>query len=243
MEMKFSFRLADDAVDIWAFPTIASDVVIARLETVLNRDELQRAACFRFPHLRRSFVLARGTLRCLLGRYLQSDPGAVRFVYCTNGKPEVVSTTGLRFNMTHSGRLAMIAMTAECDIGVDLEVIRQLSEFQCLADRFFCPEESSAIRSCPEGEREAAFFCCWTRKEAYLKATGRGLSAPLNQFCVSAHSDGPSRFINTEGDTEQDWIIESLRLRPGYAAAIAYRSSTPRQIHICDDPPSYIQIP
>jgi 4'-phosphopantetheinyl transferase len=219
------FDLSGRDVHVWTLRTGASDDVAAKFEPVLVRGERDRAAGFRFDHLRRSFVIARGALRCLLGRYLDLDPASIRFNYGSKGKPAVASAAGIEFNATHSGGLAAFAFTVGCQIGVDLEQIRPLTEMQHIADRFFCPEEAAEIRSLPPSERERAFFCCWTRKEAYIKAIGDGLSAPLDKFRVTLQPNEAARFIHLAHDiiAAKAWTLHDLCLASVYAAALAYR--------------------
>src|SRR5262249_20133919 len=150
--------------------------------SILAPDEKERAARFHFEHLRSAFIAARGVLRCLLGGYLNRHPGRVQFRYGARGKPALEPDAGIEFNLAHSGGLAVLAFASGCPIGVDLEQIRPIPELREIAARFFCAEEAAEIASLPSGERQRSFFRCWTRKEAYIKATGDGLSAPLDQF-------------------------------------------------------------
>jgi 4'-phosphopantetheinyl transferase len=228
-----SFELRKSDVHIWTLPTGALDSVAAKLESVLVADERDRAARFRFDHLRQSFVIAHGALRCLLARYLKLDPASIRFNYGSKGKPALASATLIQFNMTHSGSLAAVALTLGCQIGVDIERIRPLSEIKQIAGRFFCPEEASEIMSVPPSERERAFFCCWTRKEAYVKAIGDGLSAPLDQFRVTLLPGQPARFVHlgNNNDDAEDWTLHDLTLAPNYAAALAYHDQ-PRSLSL-----------
>src|SRR5262249_7275622 len=156
---------------------------------------------------------ARGALRYLLGHYLHCDPAKVSLVYGLKGKPAVESPSSLQFNMTHSGDLAVIAFTVHREIGVDVEQIRPLADMQQIANRFFCTEEATEIMSAPQTERERAFFLCWTRKEAYIKATGDGLSAPLGSFRVTVQHDRPARFIHIQhNETEaKAWMLHDLQ--------------------------------
>jgi len=228
-----SFELPVNTVHIWSFPTKASPHVVATFERDLAPEERDRALRFRFHHLHESFVIARGALRQLLGHYLDCNPAGVSFVYRSNGKPAVESPACLQFNMTHSGDLAVIALTLKRELGVDMEKIRPLPDMQAIANRFFCPEEASDVMSFPQAERERAFFLCWTRKEAYIKATGEGLSAALDTFRVTIHPDIPPRFLYIQhNETEaQAWTLHDLQVAVGYAAALAYRDQ-PRLLHV-----------
>ncbi len=228
-----SFALPGRDVHIWILRTRASDVVAAKFELFLAPDEKKRAERFRLCHLHRSFIVTRGFLRCLLGRYLDRHPASLRFNYGSKGKPALAPSDGIEFNATHSGGLAVFAVTLNCQIGIDLEQIRPVTETQHIADSFFCSEEAAEIRSFPPNERQRAFFCCWTRKEAYIKATGDGLSAPLNDFRVALQPYESVRFIHLSHDTSaaEAWTLHDLCLAPNYAAAMAYRDR-PRPISI-----------
>jgi 4'-phosphopantetheinyl transferase len=194
-------------------------------ERVLVTDEISRARQFSFSHLRESFIIARGALRFLLGRYLHLHPNSIRFFYGSKGKPYVDSLTPIHFNMTHSGDLAAIAITFNRQIGIDLEKINPLSEIQQIASHFFCSEETAEIMSLPQSERERAFFRCWTRKEAYIKALGEGLYTPLDSFRVTVQPATPAHLVHIEQDTSaaNEWTLHDLCLASDYTAALAYR--------------------
>ncbi|MGA8086303.1 MAG: 4'-phosphopantetheinyl transferase superfamily protein [Terracidiphilus sp.] len=225
MRANFSFGLSERDIHIWTLPTEASNEVVARFERVLVSEEADRAARFRFRYLRESFVIARGALRSLLGLYLNVHPANIRFVYGLRGKPALAFDTGIEFNMTHSGSLAVIAVTMGCPIGVDVEQIRPLSDMQDIANRFFCPEEATEVMSLPLAERERAFFRCWTRKEAYIKAIGDGLSTPLDDCRVTVQPNAAARFVHVAHDiaAAEAWMLHDLCFAPDYAGALAYR--------------------
>ncbi|HEY3988790.1 MAG TPA: 4'-phosphopantetheinyl transferase superfamily protein [Acidobacteriaceae bacterium] len=211
----------------------ASEALVAALERVLATEEAERASRFRFSHLRESYITTHGILRCLLGRYLDLDPAGICFVYSARGKPALDSAGGLQFNLTHSDSMAAIALTTGCPLGIDMEHTRPLADIEQIAGQYFCPEETAEILSLPLGERERAFFSCWTRKEAYIKAIGDGLSCGLDSFRVSVQPDAPARLIHIGGDTVApgSWSLHNLSLAPDYAAALAYQDR-PRTISI-----------
>jgi 4'-phosphopantetheinyl transferase len=220
-----AFEFSEHSVHVWTVYTRAPNSVSMKFESVLSRDEKDRTARFRYEHLRKSFVVTRGVLRSLLGHYVGHDPASVRFKYGCKGKPELASPTGIEFNVTHSAGFAAFAFIIGCEVGIDVELVRPLVEMQNIADRVFCPEEAAEIMSLQASEREVAFFCCWTRKEAYIKAIGDGLSAPLDNFRVTVRSNEPARFIHIANDTNaaQAWTLHDLQLAPKYAGALAYR--------------------
>ena len=224
MRSRGSLELSGREVHIWTLPTTAANATAVMFEPVLAPDELDRAGRFHFIHLRESFVIARGALRCLLGRYLGLHPKSIRFSYGSKGKPALEPAARIQFNMTHSGSLAAIAITVDCQIGLDTEQIRPLSDMLQIAAHFFCSEETADIMSLPSSERERAFFCCWTRKESYIKAIGDGLSAPLDGFRVTVLPGTPAQFVRIgHGAADTDaWTLHDLSLAPGYAAALAY---------------------
>jgi 4'-phosphopantetheinyl transferase len=222
-----SLELAGRIVHVWPVRTVASNEVTSWLERVLAPDEKDRAARFKFNHLRHSFILARGALRILLGCYLKASPASIQFKYGSKGKPTLAAPPLLDFNASHSGGLAVFAFTASCEIGVDVEHIRPLPDMQNIADRFFCSEEAAELMSLTANQREHAFFLCWTRKEAYIKAIGDGLSAPLDDFRVTVQPGQPAQFIHIAHDANdaKDWTLSDLELAPNYAAALAYRDA------------------
>ena len=225
MNTATSIQLSENQIHIWRFPIKASHNVVAAFEAVLAPEERERAVRFRFDHLYASFVLAHGALRHLLGNYLKCNPSELSFELGVNGKPALAPPSSIRFSMTHSGDLGVIALTLRREIGVDIEQIRPLPGVEHIAGRFFCPEEVSEVMSAPGTERNRAFFRCWTRKEAYIKATGDGLSAALSSFRVIVHPDLPVRIIHIQHNaTEAEaWTLHDLPLAAGYAAALAYR--------------------
>jgi 4'-phosphopantetheinyl transferase len=228
-----SFELSALQVHLWPVRTQASEAVIARFAQILAPDECGRAGRFRFEHLRNSFTLARGALRILLGRYLNMSAPGIQLSYGPNGKPAVAAPARVEFNTSHSGDVAVFAFAGGSEIGIDLEEIRPLPEMRSLAERFFCPAETDDLMSLPVDQRELAFFLCWTRKEAYLKATGKGLSTPLDAFRVNLRPGEPASLIHIDRNTSaaQAWTLHNLNVAPGYAAALAYRG-LPRQVSI-----------
>jgi 4'-phosphopantetheinyl transferase len=230
--------LNDRTVDVWAIPVRTSEAVVSKFEAVLSQDELGRATRFRFEHLRRSFIVAHGTQRVLLSRYLKVAPADIRFTYGAKGKPSISGTTSIRFNLSHSGDFAVLAVTLNCDVGVDIEQTRALPDFANIADRYFSREETSELMSLPAEQRERAFFACWTRKEAYIKAVGDGLSTPLDSFRVTLLPGALPRMVHLGGDTRaaEAWNIVNIDLgHPQYLAALAYHE-VPRPLRVISVP-------
>ena len=221
-----SSALPDRAVHVWPVRISEQDEHVASLYALLADDEQQRAQRFAFPNLQRSYIVTRGMLRVLLSRYLETPPENISFIYGAKGKPAVAETR-VRFNISHSGDLAVYAFTNDCEIGVDVEQIRPLPDMEDMARRFFCQTESLELAGVPEADRTRAFFSCWTRKEAYIKAVGDGLSIPLDSFAVTLRPDEGARLIHLENDTRAAaaWTIQNLELDPEYTAAVAYRDA------------------
>jgi 4'-phosphopantetheinyl transferase len=188
----------------------------ARLYATLSLDERDRSARFRFERDRQRFIVARGVLRDLLGRYLQTQPSEIDFVYNAFGKPDLGPefASRLKFNLSHSAGLALIAITAASDVGVDLEYIRAQADYADIARRFFSAVEVDYLMARPNHLRAETFFSCWTKKEAYLKACGEGLAAPLNGFSVPLTTDPAHTAVDR-------WSLYTLRPAPDYAGALA----------------------
>lgn len=191
---------------------------------VLSPDEIDRAARFRVEHARRSYIATRLALRFLLARYLGEAPHAIRFQYGSKGKPELAAPAGIHFNVSHSGGFAVLAFSWDGEIGVDVERIHPMEDMLDIAERFFSAEEAADLRSLPACERVDAFFRCWTRKEAYVKAVGDGLFIPLDSFRVTLRRGEPAEFIHFRNDAAaaRRWTLMNLNVGKGYLAALAY---------------------
>jgi 4'-phosphopantetheinyl transferase len=198
--------LQSGAVHVWRIQLDQPPEVVENFWRTLDEAERTRAGRFHFAKHRQNFVVGRGVLRLLLGRYLEIGPEQVRFEYGAQGKP-ALSAGSLRFNASHSGEMALYAFVNDCDVGIDVEFIKGDFETEAIAERFFSTSEIEALRVLPVTEKPAGFFRCWTRKEAYIKAIGSGLSHPLDQFDVTVEIPG--------------WSIIDLDVRSGYAAALA----------------------
>jgi len=221
-----TLSLSSNEVHIWRAALDVPESDVRRLGNTLAEDEHRRAERFIFQGDRTHFVVARGLLRVLLGRYLEQDPQRLRFVYGSHGKPELacdVRKTGLRFNVSHSDEIVLYALARHREIGVDVERIRPEVALETLAEHFFSPREVAALRALPEALQVTAFFACWTRKEAYIKARGEGLSLPLDQFAVSLVPGEPTALLYTAWDPQEAarWALHDLAPAPGYRAAVA----------------------
>lgn len=218
--------LSTGEVHVWRIALDAPAGQVTRLEQVLSVDERERAARFLFERGRRSFCMARGCLRMILGGYLQVEPDKLRFSYTDQGKPYLAGPwgeAGLMFNLSHSHGLALVAAAYDRRVGVDIEHIRQDFAGEPIARRFFSTGEVSTLLALPAEFRKEGFFTCWTRKEAYIKARGEGLSFPLDQFDVTLTPGEPARLLATRPDPDEAsrWGLQALDPGPGYQAAVA----------------------
>ena len=198
----------------------------ARLEAVLSDDERRRAARFRCGADGERFVVVRARLRLLLSGYGAGPAAALRFGSGAEGKPMVLSQPDLRFNVSHSGDRALVAVAWRREVGVDVERLRDDLRFDDVARRFFSRAENAALAQWHGGERLTAFYRCWCRKEAYVKARGDGLMLPLDSFDVAvgrAGAETASLLLATRpyaGDAT-GWDLRDVDVGDGYVAALA----------------------
>jgi 4'-phosphopantetheinyl transferase len=228
MNLTSSFRPAPawlvldvNQVDVWRADLELGLPELYRLQKTLSPDELDRAGRFHFPKGQQRFIAARGVLRDILARYLGRSPAELHFSYASFGKPSLASdcaADGLRFNLSHSGSIALYTVARQREVGIDLERIEPRLAEDDIAEKFFSRNEIARLHSLPASARLQAFFNCWTRKEAYVKARGAGLRIPLDSFDVSLAPDEQAAFLS-EG--EFGWSLRALRLVPDYAAAVA----------------------
>jgi len=193
--------------------------------SVLSQDEQSRAAVFKSADLRRLWTTARVALRMILARYTESSPAKLSFSVDSHGRPSLVGDESkVNFNLTHTGRLALVAVAPDTRVGVDAEIINPDIEWEELANRFFTPAETKDIGVLPRSRRVDAFFACWTRKEAFVKALGTGLSIPLDRFGVTVRPDTPARLLWVQDDFDEPeyWHLENLN-EPRIAATLAVR--------------------
>jgi 4'-phosphopantetheinyl transferase len=218
-------ELQSDQVDIWRITLDLPPASVTSLESNLSADETQRAGRFHISAGREHYIVAHGVLRDVLVRYLHSEPRQLEFSTNDYGKPALDSHK-LEFNLSHSGDFALIAITRERKVGVDVERIRPELECESIARRFFSPNEVFELMALPAEQRGMAFFNGWTRKEAYIKAQGMGLSMPLDSFDVSLTPNERAILRATRPDAQAafHWTLLSLDVDPNYAAAVAVES-------------------
>jgi 4'-phosphopantetheinyl transferase len=217
--------IANDQVHLWRATLDWPEEQAARLQQWLSADERERMERFRSGRDRHRYLVGRGLLRTVIGRYLAVSPGVLRFDTIAAGKPRLalgVAPQPLQFNLSHSGDLVLIALASGRALGVDVEQVRADLEAAEIAARFFSPTEQQALATLSGARQIDAFFDCWVRKEAYVKARGDGLSLPLEQFDVSLLPGEAAQLIETRPDPAEAsrWRLTALDAGDGYKAAL-----------------------
>ena len=219
--------LAAADVHVWAFALDASEAMVEAWGTLLSADEKLRADRFVFRRDRNRWIVARGVLRHLLGRYCGVDPGGIVFQYASAGKPSIARTgthdAAVAFNLAHSRDRALLAVARNREIGADLECVRDDLDPLPIARQFFFGAELTAIEAAAPASRREAFFRHWVAKEAVLKANGAGLSLALDSFGVTFDSDGSTARLRSADAAALDetLFIRVLPLAAGWHGAVA----------------------
>jgi 4'-phosphopantetheinyl transferase len=227
--------MTEQVIDVWAVRLHASAAAQSAYRSFLTPAESARAARFNTDRLRHLYELSQGNLRLLLAHRLACPLHEIQLTSGHNGKPALAGDSNLRFNKSDAGDLALYAFTTDCDLGVDLEQITELPDLEQVAHQHFSPEETHELLALADpGQRRDAFYRCWTRKEAYVKAVGGGLSIPLDQFQVAFIPGADARFIRIGNDpaAASAWQLHALEPAPGYVGALAYEAATrPVRLH------------
>lgn len=220
---------AEGSVHVWVARLDPPADVLAGFEATLSAAERERAGRFHFARHREAFIAARGLLRLLLARCLQLPPAQIEFVLGRHGKPALAQgAQDWQFNLAHCESMGLIAVSRAGAVGVDLEQIQPVPDAEALVARFFSPRENEAFQRVPPTERGLAFFNLWTRKEAWLKATGEGITHLLNQVEVGFLPGEPARLLKLPtGYSTGIWTLRELAPAPGYAAALAVACTEP----------------
>lgn len=218
---------ADD-LEVFAVNLDAPADMRGEFWALLSPAERRNAEKFVYPEHQQRYVVGRGMLRKMLAQRLSIPADEVEFVENEYGKlrlADVHRSPNLNFNVSHSGSLALYAFCRSCDVGVDIELVREIEDADDLAERFFSPSEAAALAALQPDRKSKAFLACWTRKEAFIKAIGLGLSCPLNAFDVSLEVDAPARILRIDPsiDSVSNWTLRGFRPHPDYIAAVAYR--------------------
>ncbi len=227
--------LSLDEVHVWRVHVTPLAAPIDLADTHLSDAERERASRYYFDQNRYRFIVGRRSLKVILGQYLDLPPMAIEFGRGAHGKPNldpILMCGGLSFNLSHSGEFALIAVGRDREVGVDVEKIRPEIDLERIARRFFSPGEVEGLFALVDTVRPAAFFRCWTRKEAYIKARGGGLSIPLDQFDVTLDPEVPAALLATRDDPKEAsrWSLYNVDLCEDYQAALAVEGH-PAQIY------------
>jgi len=226
-----TLNLGANEVHVWCASLDCDRAVLSRLEGTLSSDEIARASRFVLTTDRNHFVVARGILRNLLGAYLMLSPASLQFNYGKYGKPALQTkacNSPLQFNLSHSSGLAMYALSLGRRLGIDVERIRPQLAVEDIARRYFAQRELADLKALPSQLRAEGFFLCWTRKEAYVKAHGAGLSIPLDSFAVSLT---PGRPAELQSADSAQWSLRSFEPSPGSVAAIVGEGKDWQTLH------------
>lgn len=202
---------------VWVASAVPPPPAFQQCWSLLADDERVRADRYRFARDRDRFVAARGFLRLLLARYTGASPAAIRFDLSAHGKPSLAGLARPSFNLSHS-QDAVVCALANGPVGIDVEHVRPLPDALEVAERFFSPEELAALREVSPERLDRCFFTCWTRKEAFVKGTGQGLSWPLDRFSVSVDPEAP---LALRGEATEGWTVMDIEAGPGYVGALA----------------------
>lgn len=218
-------RLRKDEAHIWRIDFLDWQGREDQFVSVLSSDETERARRFRLPHDRQRFILRHGLLRAILSGYLGMPSALLRFDYSSYGRPALHTEhhkSSLHFNLSHSHQMALIAVVLDGCVGIDIERVHTDFDHQRIATQFFSLAEQEQLRDVAPDERARAFFMCWTRKEAYIKALGMGLSIPLAQFDVSLRPDQAARILAARNGLPgaEDWRLYHLEPAGDYTAAL-----------------------
>jgi 4'-phosphopantetheinyl transferase len=210
-------------VHVWSLRLDLAQATRDRLEAFLSADEISRARRFLIPIGRSRYVCAHGLLRVVLSAYLGTRPAEVAIEAGPGGKPRLVGRRSPRFNLAHADALGLVAVSADREVGIDVERIRDVGDLRGLAERCFSPAERAALAAVDAPRRLRAFFAGWTRKEAFLKAVGDGLSRPLDSFEVTLKPGEPPRLLRVQGvpDAPARYALRALLPAPGYVGAVA----------------------
>jgi len=215
----------DDAIDVVVTRPVVGPEVARAAAALLSDAERQRASRFLFDRDRDRFIVGRARLRQLLAARLGTRPESVELVYGAHGKPALArrfADADLHFNVSHCDDVTLYAFSCGREIGVDVEAVRVIREADDIAGRFFSRRENQAYRALEPRDRPLGFFQCWTRKEAFIKALGDGLSYPLDRFDVSLTPGEPAEILRVEAMSGDccGWRMESLSPAPGFVAAV-----------------------
>ena len=218
-------KLDEQEVHVWKAQLDVPVALIPQYQETLSTEELNKAQQFRFEVLRQRWTVAHAVLRMLLGQYLGIAPQLLRFHLNAYGKPALAmpeQSNTLQFNLSHSANLALYAFCWQRPVGVDVEYMRTNIPYDQLAQHSFSLQEQTTLLHLSGEQKHQAFYNCWTRKEAYIKARGMGLSLPLDLFDVSLTPGEPTALLHSRESSQevQRWSMQELTPEPDYAGAL-----------------------
>lgn len=228
-KMPQTFDMNQAELHVWAILLARDDAELSDLYGLLNDEEKSKAVRFKFEKDRKNYVAAHGVLRRILGRYLQTAPENLNFEHNYYGKPFLPENPhNIEFNLAHSSDRALVAVAKTNAVGVDIERIRRAFASLDIAGHYFSPSEYDRLRSLPEHLHTKVFFDCWTRKEAFIKAVGQGLSYPLKNFEVTVAPDEAAKLLTVNDSAVEAlrWQLFDLNAGEHFSAAVAIESGT-----------------
>lgn len=216
------FEISQNQVHLWHCRFDANKQCMETFKRILSEDEKQKAGRFKFNIHRERSIISRGVLRTLLGRYLEKKPSELEFGYTAHAKPYLKNEGSLRFNVSHSGNRAVFGFVHGGEIGVDIEKVKSDFEVMDIAQNFFSSDEIRTLQALPEEQKVEGFYRCWTRKEAFIKAKGMGLSFPLTSFSVSLDAD-KAELLRTEwaAAEKKEWKLFTFIPAKNYLVALS----------------------
>ena len=233
-QTKHEYILKNDLVSLWLIDIEQHLASLAELSLLLDEKEQERASRFKFAKDRNCFIISKGILRVLLSRYLESPPESIEFITNKYGKPSLnINNTKIansffskfHFNLSHSQNFALIAITLDDPIGVDIEYMQEKIQKDDIASRFFAEEEHQEYFSLKEEEKLVGFYNAWTRKEAFIKALGKGVSQSLKSFAVNLSPQEKPQIVSVNNKKEQAllWQLHAFTPKKNYLAATSWR--------------------
>ena len=220
-------QLPSNTVHLWTGQFDRLHTKRAEFESLLTDDERKRAERFISDMVRDKFILARGWLRTVLSQYLDQSPESIVFTYGKRGKPSI-HNSDIHFNLSHSDNVLMLGVIKDREIGVDVEQIHPQPNMALIAHDNFSAKEFTALYELPETERLHAFYNCWTRKEAYIKAVGDGFALPLQDFDVTLKPDTPPRFLRIKDDDPAKWSLLHIDTLDDAIGAVCVKGAMPQ---------------
>ena len=222
LDQPDNLTLSEAEAHIWQADLDLNESLQSSFLKLFSHDEKNRAKKFRFNIDSQRFIIARGILRSLVGKYLEINPAEISFQYSEFGKPGIAGNKSLQFNISHSQNIALFAFTKKFNVGVDVEFVNPNIEVKDIATKFFSANEIMNLLALTEQEQTLGFFNCWTRKEAFIKAVGEGLSFPLDKFEVSLEPDKPAKLLATDWDPKafSKWSMYSISPGAGFVGSL-----------------------